>query len=386
MPKRLAFVVNNAGFFVSHRLPIADAATERGYNVSLITGQPGSEQLEGPAVAQLTLRKIPHFRTWFRSAGLNPLVELTGFLQTLRHVWRIKPSIIHTASPKGGLYGGMAARILRVPALVIAVSGMGYLFTGEVRGVKRILRFVYSSLMRFVCSHPNKVIIVQNSSDFRHIIASRWATEDEICLIPGSGVDLARFCQVHPDRLARNVILPARLLSDKGVREFVEAARILKSAGCIWNFVLVGTADYSNPTAIGLAELQTWISEGAIEWWGHCEDMPAVYAKAGIVCLPSHREGMPKCLLEAAAAGCAVVTTDEPGCREAIIAGKTGDLVPVRDSQALAAALGSLIKDVDRRYRYGAAARELALSHFGIERVVGQTIAIYERLLQRDTQ
>lgn len=386
MSRRLTFVVNNAGFFVSHRLPIAEAAVERGYIVSLVTGQPGSERLEGPAVARLAQGKISHFRTWFQSAGLNALVELIGFLQTLWHVWHIKPDIIHTASPKGGLYGGMAARILRVPAVVIAVSGMGYLFTGKVGSIKRLIRFLYSLIMRFVYSHPNKVVIVQNSSDLREVIAAGWATEDEICLIPGSGVDLARFREINPDRTARNVILPARLLWDKGVREFVEAARILRSAGCTWNFVLVGTADYSNPTAVSLAEIQAWTAQSTVEWWGHCDDMPAVYAKAAIVCLPSYREGMPKCLLEAAAAGCAVVTTDEPGCREAIIAGKTGDLVPVQDSQALAVALGALINDADRRYRYGMAAKELALSRFGVDQVVDQTIAIYERLLQRGTQ
>jgi glycosyltransferase involved in cell wall biosynthesis len=176
------------------------------------------------------------------------------------------------------------------------------------------------------------------------------------------------------------VVLPARLLRDKGVGEFVNAARLLKERGCAWRMALVGTADYANPSAVPLETIKQWVSEGVVEWWGHREDMPAVYEQAGIVCLPSHREGMPKCLLEAAAAGRPVVTCDVAGCRDAVIPGKTADLVPARDAIALADVLQALINDPDRRSRYGSAGRELAIERYSIEVVVEQTIGIYEKL------
>jgi glycosyltransferase involved in cell wall biosynthesis len=177
------------------------------------------------------------------------------------------------------------------------------------------------------------------------------------------------------------VILPARLLRDKGVEEFVEAARILKAQGCQWRFALVGVADYANPTSISKEQIKAWEDEDLIEWWGHREDMIDVYAQADIVCLPSYREGMPKCLLEAAASGCAVITSDVTGCKEAIIPGITGDLVPVRDAEILADVLGKLMADSDRRQRYGKAGRELAVQRFGIDAVVDATMAIYKRIL-----
>lgn len=378
---RLLFVVNNAAFFVSHRLPIALRARERGYDVRLLTGHAGSPLLEQAALHRLGVDGIFHTRVAFRSGGLNPARELLGWCQLLMQMLKWRPDVVHCASPKALVYGGLAARVARVPSLVLAVSGLGYVYTdGDAAGVRRLVRRVVDPLMRFALGHRNKVVIVQNQDDFGALSASALVDRRQLQLIPGSGVRLEDYVSLPIEGRARLVVLPARLLRDKGVVEFVEAARRLKPRFADWRFALVGTADYHNPSAIAEQVIDGWVKEGVVEWWGHVEDMASVYAQAGIVCLPSYREGMPKSLLEAAAAGCAVVTTDTTGCREAVRAGSTGELVPVGDSARLADALARLMADPTLCMAYGRAGRQLAIQQFDLEAVLERILAIYSDL------
>lgn len=383
MAPRIAFVVNNAAFFVSHRLPIAIAARTAGFEVALFTGQAGSKILEASACELLAAEGIMHRKSAFKSAGTNLPVEIFGLMQLAFGLWKFKPDVVHCASPKGILYGGAAARWVGSPSVVLAVSGMGYLFTGESSGWKSLLRRAYGWGVRFAYGHANKRVIVQNQDDLKALAQSGLAMAEELVLIPGSGVDLKDYEGVTSAQREPLVVLPARMLKDKGVVEFAEAAKSVRRAGCDWRFALVGTADYQNPTAVSREQIQSWVDAGTLEWWGHCEDMANVFAQASIVCLPSYREGMPKSLLEAAAAGCAVVTTDVVGCREAVLDGETGDLVPARDSVALASTLLALINDPQRRANYACAGRRLAASRFGLEAVVERTLSIYQELMHR---
>jgi glycosyltransferase involved in cell wall biosynthesis len=383
---RVVYVVNNAAFFVSHRLSVAKAAARAGFDVELITGQPGSPTLESAALKDLAVAGVPHTIVAFGSAGTNPFTESLGLWQIARRLRQFRPHIVHCASPKGVLYGGLAARWSKVPGLVLAVSGMGYLFTGDSAGRAGLLRRVYSRLVRHAYGHPNKRVIVQNRDDHRALRDAGLAGEDELVLIPGSGVRLEDYAALDEVGKSPIVVLPARMLKDKGVVEFAEAARRLRAAGSPWRFVLVGTADYRNPTTVPQECIDGWVREGIVEWWGHRTDMVAVFAQAGIVCLPSYREGMPKALLEAAAAGCPVVTTDAIGCREAVIEGVTGDLVPVGDAEALATVLGRLIDDPERRLRYGRAGRVLAAERFSESAMLERTLSIYQELHRRASQ
>jgi glycosyltransferase involved in cell wall biosynthesis len=380
---RVAYVVNHAAFFVSHRLPLALGARKAGFDVALFTGQAGSEQMEATAVTQLDAANVLHRRTVSRSSGINPLVELFGLLQLIGFLLRYQPQVVHCASPKGVLYGGLAARICRVPTVVLAISGMGYAFTqGAQQGAaRRWVRRVYGFLVRFAFGHPNGRVIVQNEDDRADLLVSGVVKPERVTLMPGSGVDLTLFANSKLAPKERMVLLPARMLEDKGVREFVGAARKLKQLEPDWRFVLAGSAGYDNPSAITQSELEQWHAEGVVEWLGHVEKMVPLFNSAAIVCLPSYREGMPKALLEAAAAGCAVVTTDTTGCREAIDPGVTGDLVAVRDVDALTAALLSLIKDEARRLSYGEKGRQRAVDRFSVDSVVQQTVGIYKELL-----
>jgi glycosyltransferase involved in cell wall biosynthesis len=381
--KRVAYVVNHAAFFVSHRLPLALGARQIGFEACLFCGQAGSAEMENFAVRALNNCNVPLRRAFFTSSGTNPLIELVGLLQLIWFIARFKPDIVHCASPKGVLYGGIAARLCGVPALVLAISGMGYAYTtsSTQNGARAWVRRIYSLLARFAFRHPCLRVIVQNRDDYQSALERGLATQGSLILIPGSGVDPSRYADQPASEKEEIVLLPARMLRDKGVVEFVEAARQVKRLQPAWRFILAGAANYENPSAIAKDRLLAWQGEGVVEWLGHVEDMDELYRRAAIVCLPSYREGMPKCLLEASAAGCAVLTTDVPGCREAIEPGVTGDMVPARDYKSLTMALASLIEDQERRLNYGIHGRKRAESHFGINTVIHKTLDIYRALL-----
>lgn len=379
---RLCFVINHVAFFVSHRLPIAVAAQNLGYQVSLITGQAGSESMEMIANKELQQRDLFHERVRFRSSSINPLLEALGLIQLVSKLKRMAPDLVHCASPKGVLYGGIASRLSGVPSLVLAISGMGYALTstGSDSLSRRLIGLIYRSLSRFAFGHKNMRVIVQNSDDFESLLQTGWVKKEHISLIPGSGVDLCKYPLVPISARENVVLFPARVLYDKGVQEFIEAATLVSRKCLGWRFVIAGAADYDNPSAPTLSLLNGWRQLGFVELLGHVDDMPAVFLKSKIVCLPSYREGMPKALLEAAAAGNAIVTTDVTGCREAIEDGVTGDLVPVRDANALAEAIYKLIQDEERCKRYGEQGRRRAERLYSIDSVIANTLNIYEEL------
>jgi glycosyltransferase involved in cell wall biosynthesis len=383
---KVLYVANNAAFFVSHRLPIALAARNRGYSIDLVTGMAGSPSMEGLAVEKLKEANLRHQRISFSSAGLNPVTELIGLIQLIKIVNKIQPTIIHCISPKGIIYGGLAARFAKTKNLVLAISGMGFAFTqgNSSKQFRGFLSKIYSLFFNFVLKHPNVRVIVQNKDDQLSIINIGILGPDKILLIPGSGVDLEKFVHSEIEEKASIVLLPARMLWDKGVGEFIEAAKQLKSLMPEWRFILAGAADYQNPTSVPIELLEELDAKQLIEWIGHVDDMTLYFSEASIVCLPSYREGMPKCLLEAAAAGCAVVTTDAIGCRDAIIPNKSGLLVPLRDSVALKNALYFLMSNRQIRESFGRSGRDRAIDKFGLDAVIKNTISIYQEMLSHE--
>ncbi|MDZ7809389.1 MAG: glycosyltransferase family 4 protein [Arhodomonas sp.] len=290
----------------------------------------------------------------------------------------MRPDLVHLVTIKPVLYGGLMARLLRVPAAVAAISGMGFLFTGGRRGpARRAAELLY----RLALGHGNGRVMVQNTTDRDGLRAMGALRRGQEVLIPGSGVDLDRFRPVPLPDGEPLVVLPARMLWDKGVGEFVAAAVRLRDRGVAARFALVGAHNETNPAAVPLETLQQWRREGAVEWWGQQEDMPAVLGAASVVVLPSfYGEGVPKALLEALAAGRAVVTTDHPGCRDVVDDGVNGRLVPVRDAEGLADAIAGLLADRDRLEALGLAGRRMAEERFGVERVVAAHMAVYEAL------
>jgi len=275
------------------------------------------------------------------------------------------------------LYGGIAARIARVPAVVHAVSGLGYVFIADAPRA-RAMRAAVRAAYRVATSHPNCAVIFQNEDD-RRTFGSAIRTKN-VVMIRGSGVDLEKFRATPLPSGVPIVILPSRMLWDKGVGEFVEAARALKAQNVAARFVLVGGLDAGNPAGVPAEKMAQWVRDGSVEWWGMREDMPDVLAQSTIVCLPSYREGMPKVLLEACAAGRPIVTTDVPGCRD-VLSGSFGAVVPARDAEALSRVFRDLLGDRFRMRRMGHDGASAA-SAFSIDAVLSQTFALYQRLLE----
>ncbi len=374
MPKRLLFIVNSPDFFLSHRLPVALAAQKAGYDVHIATPA-------GPATSRIKDIGFFHRIVPMSRSGRNPLLELISIWSLWRLMRHTKPDIVHLVTIKPVLYGGLVARMTRVPGVVAAISGLGAVFISQSLKAK-LLRRLIASLYRMALGHKNSKVIFQNPDDKAMLKRLGAVQPEQAVMVKGSGVDLLDYPVVPEPDGVPVVTFAARLLKDKGVEEFVEAALHLKASGVQVRFWLIGSPDPGNPATILETELEGWRQEGVVEVLGCREDIPQLFAQSNIVVLPSYREGLPKVLIEAAASGRAVVTTDVPGCRDAIEPDKTGLLVPVRDPIALANAVERLIKDGELRKQMGRAGRELAEREFAIENVVDAHLAIYREVLK----
>jgi glycosyltransferase involved in cell wall biosynthesis len=374
---RLLFVANRAEFFASHRLPIAHAAQERGYEVHVATP-------EDPYVPDLKGHDLIWHELKLEGKSLNPLQELRTMVHLIQLYREVAPDFVHHIAFKGVLYGSIAARIARVPRVVNAFTGLGHLFSADTTKI-RLVRWVVLQALRFGFGHPNSRTIFQNPDNADEFVGRGVLDGDQVRLIKGSGVDITTFEPASQPPDPPVVILASRLVWDKGVGEFVEAARLIEKEGIEARFALVGKSDPLNPNAVPENQLNAWDENGPVEWWGFQEDMPSVFANTHVVCLPSYyREGVPKVLIEAAACERPIVTTDMPGCREIVHDGENGLLVPPKDAAALAEALLKVLTSPDRRRQMGGRGRQIVQEEFSLERVVRDTMSVYDELLEQD--
>lgn len=369
----LLFVVNIPEFFLSHRLPLAIEAKRAGFKVHIATGP-------GPACQKIAELGFEHHLIPISRSGRNPFAEIRTLWVLYRLMRKIRTDLVHLVTIKPVLYGGLTARLAGVPAMVAAISGLGTVFIDRDRS-RSWLRSGVVWFYRLALGHSNVRVIFQNPDDRSALIGMGAVRDEQAALIRGSGVFLADYPMRPEPEGVPVVTFAARLLRDKGVWEFVEAARVLKERGVAAKFWLAGSTDPGNPTSISEDDAARWGKDGLVEVLGYRHDIADLFAESNIIVLPSYREGLPKALIEAAACGRAVVTTDVPGCRDAIEPEKTGLLVPVRDASALAEAIRTLIEDPQRRKQMGASGRELAEREFSIETVVDAHLAIYRELL-----
>ncbi|MBM3567477.1 MAG: glycosyltransferase family 4 protein [Alphaproteobacteria bacterium] len=376
---RLLFVINETWFFMSHRRPVAEAARAMGFEVHVAAPDdhvwaPKDFGVEALPKAGFTYHPIPLSRR-----GINPLGELRTLWALWRLYRRLRPDLVHHLTIKPVLYGGVVARLAGVPAVISGITGLGQVFVG--RGPAfALLRAIAKLAYRWALGHRNLQVIVQNPEDGETLIAAGAIGRERVNLVRGSGVRLEDFPGGPEPAGVPLVILPARLIWEKGVAEFVEAAGRLRGRA---RFVLVGDTHPSNPRAVPEAKLRGWQDDGTVEWWGRRDDMPEVFAACHIVCLPSrYGEGVPKVLIEAASAGRAIVTTDMPGCREIVRHEENGLLVAPGAIDPLVEALARLIEDPALRARLGAAGRRIVAEGFSTEEVVRRTLAVYERVLR----
>ncbi len=370
--KKLLFLVTEDWYFCSHRLPPARAAQAAGYDIVVATrvAQRGAEiTAEGFKLVPIGLRR----------RSRNPFREIAAIAEIVQLYRRERPDIVHHVALKPVLYGSLAALLVRRPAVVNALAGMGFLFTSTTR-LATLLRAAVSRVFRVLLNAGRNVLILQNPDDMAMLVSGGLVTASRVRLIRGSGVDIDRFRpSPEPDGVPV-VMLASRMLWDKGVGEFVAAAALLRARGVAARFVLVGDGDADNPASIPDDQLKAWHDSGVVECWGRCDNMPAALAQAHIVCLPSYREGLPKVLLEAAACARPLVATDAPGCREIVRHGDNGLLVPLRDAAGLAEAIARLVGDPALRLQMGETGRQMVESEFSEARVAQQTLAVYREM------
>ena len=370
--RKLLFVVTEDWYFVSHRLGLAVDALRKGYEVGVVTKINHDREL-------IESNGIKVFPIDFCRGRMNPLCEIRVFVELARYVRCERPDIIHHVGLKPVIYGGLVSSIAKVSLVINAVSGLGSVFS-EGRGWIVRLRRLMRATLKYTLRSDNASVIVQNADDRDALIAWNVVASDKIDLVAGAGVDVERFCVRDEAAGLPRIVLASRMLWEKGIADFVGAAKLLRDRGEKARFILVGESDRGSYAGIADEQLAGWVEAGVVEWLGRRADMPEILGGAAIVCLPSYYgEGIPKVLLEAAACGKPIVTTDMPGCREVVKHGVNGLLVQVRAPQELADALQKLLDDKGRRVRMGLEGRRLAEEKFSARLINSRVLDIIER-------
>ena len=366
---RIILFANTDWYLYNFRLPLAERLRERGDEVILVSP---------PGPYGIKLRSLGF--TWhefdFARKGTNPFAELQTLNRLIALYKTIAPDLVNHFTIKCVLYGGMAARRLDIPN-VSAVTGMGHVFTTHT--IKNfILRPFISAAYRYALKRSQ--VIFQNPDDQEAFLSLKLVAGRQAHLIRGSGVNITRFTPTM-SRLVTglNVLFVGRLLREKGVAEFVEAASIVRASRPDVHFQIAGEIDAGNPSSFDDLQIQSWASQGNVVFLGQCSEMPVLLGSSAICVLPSYYgEGVPRSLIEAAATGLPLVTTNMPGCREICRDGVNGILIPPRDASALAAAIIRLLDDAVLRKTMGARSRTIAVEEFGEESVIAETMKIYE--------
>jgi glycosyltransferase involved in cell wall biosynthesis len=377
---KLVYVVSEDWFFYSHFFERAVAARDAGYEVAVIA----RERAHGRKIRAAGIRLLP---VNFSRRSINPIRELVLLLRIYSAYRREKPDVLHHIAAKAILYGSLARMLSfrHKPAIVNAPVGMGYVFSSG-DWLARLLRPCIRLGYRLLLNPRRSRVICENSDDAAYFTDNEISRPTDTVVIRGAGIDVRKFQPVDSPAGPPVVALAARMLCDKGVYEFVQAAHLLHEEGVTARFVLIGDPDPENPASISAEQLRCWHGQKGVEYWGWREDMISTWRHIHIACLPSYREGLPKALLEAAACGLPIVTTDAPGCREVVQNGDNGLLVPVGDTLSLARAMRILILDADLRKRMGKRSRAKAEREFSSEQVINATLAVYRFLLDTETK
>ena len=371
--KKLFIVVNVDWFFLSHRLPIALEAKNRGYDVTILAIE---EEGKGEEIRSHGLKFIPLPSS---RGGKNILSELKLIWFLYKTYKKEQPDIVHHVAIKPVLYGSIASKYTGIKKVVNAVSGFGSTFINPNKFSPTYQ--IVKNLYRFSFSNKRLNVIAQNEDDIKQLLALGPLNRAQVHLIKGSGVDLNDFAITEePSGKPIKAVLLSRMLWDKGVGEFVEAAKLLKKKyQDDVEFILAGKVDPENASCISKEQLLKWNQEGNVNWIGFQSDVVSLYKNSHIAVLPSYREGLPKSLLEAMAIGRPVITTDAPGCRVVVKEGVNGYLVKLKDVDTLAEAMDKLIGDKALRQKMGMEGRKYAEEEFSIEMVLEKTFEIYEQ-------
>lgn len=375
---KILLVANTGWYLYNFRLPLARRLRKEGFDVVLVAPEDSYiPRLQAEGFRVILLGRLSR-------RGMNPLFELLALFELIRVYWREKPRAVHHFTVKCVLYGTMAAKLSGVRSVVNAVTGLGHIFLGKrtaTRAARPFVRWLYKKILHARRGH----VVFQNPDDLETFIEAGLVAPEKTVIIRSSGVCLKKFSPRpgkpnRPSSSVPTVLFVGRLIKEKGVHDYVEAARLVKQGGRSVYFQMAGAPDPGNPSSVSEEELDQWRKEGAVDLLGHVDSIPDVMALADLVVLPSYREGTPRTLLEAAALGKAIVATDVPGCREIVRDGFNGRLVPRETPQALADAIMGLLEDRGLSLQMGANGRELVAKEFSVETVVQETMKVYQHL------
>ncbi|MCR4159737.1 glycosyltransferase family 4 protein [Kerstersia gyiorum] len=357
---RILIVASLAESLINFRGPLIQALLDKGLDVHVAAPEISKDMHSHFQAIGVQAHEIPMQRT-----GTNPLKDLNTLHQLYRLIKNIRPQIFLAYTVKPVVYGLIAATILKVPRKAALITGLGYAFINPRQNlIKKIVMKLYQRAL-----NGADIVFFQNPDDRQLFLEKQILNKNtENKILNGSGVDIQQFplTPLQTNNLA--FLMIARLLGDKGVREYIEAARSIKSKRPEVEFHLVGWID-QNPDAISQAELDSWISEGLIKFWGKLQDVRPAIAASSVYVLPSYREGTPRTVLEAMAMGRAIITTNAPGCKETVIDGENGFLVPIKSASALASAMEKLIETPHLIKRMALRSRELAVSKYDVHAV-----------------
>ena len=371
---KLIYLVTEDWYFWSHRLPMARAAKAAGIEVAIAARVEAHGDLiraEGFALHPLAWRR----------RDLGPLAAFRAILEIHRLYRRERPDIVHHVALKPMVYGGVAALLARVPAIVSSLTGTGYAFaSADLKA--RLMRLPITLVLRALLARRRSVVVVQNEGHREMLLRMAPDASGHVAMLRGSGIDTMHYQPLpEPEQRPVTVAFVGRLLADKGVRSLIEAYRLLRGRGVAVALLIAGTPDPENPTSIPDEEVHGWRTLPDLRWLGQVSDVREVWRQAHIAVLPSLHEGLPKSLLEAAACARPLVATDVPGCREIARPDVNALLVPVGDAAALADAIQRLVEDAALRRRLGVASRRLVDPDLSDATIGAETVALYRRLL-----
>ena len=370
--KRVLFVITEDWALISHRLHLVEAAINAGYEVAIATKMNKHRKT-------LEDRGMRIFEWELHRGSLNPIKEIIAIFSLCKILSVFKPDIIHAVAQKPVIYSGLARKIYNQTSFVGTLGGIGFVFTNKSLKAT-VLKPLLKYLLKFALVGEKTRLILQNIDNINSIKKINIINENYIRLVKGSGVEINKYLPSKIPLKTTIVILPGRMLRDKGVREFVRVAERIKLRNIKARFVLVGDVDLDNPNTIKQKQIDKWVESGIIEQWGRCDDMEKVYKRSSIVCLPSYNEGLPKVLLEAGSSSRPIVAFDVPGCREVIKNKVNGFLIQFRDENALETALTKLINDKKLCEEMGKKGRKMVEKHFASEIINAQTFNIWNEV------
>ena len=370
--KKILFIVSEDWYFVSHRLHLATTAINNGYEVTLLSRVSKHQEF----IRSLGIKTI----NWpLERRSLNPLRELISIYHIVHKVRNLQPNLVHAVGIKPTIYTALSMLFFNVDGIVLALAGLGYIFRSS-RASAKILRIFIVPLFRLLLAGSNIRLIIQNRDDGEILKNLNISKGEKIRLIRGAGVSVKDFFPKKMQNDKPLVILPARMLWDKGVEDFVNCAQRCITNKISVRFALVGNPDLHNPESIPEAQLKQWVELGFVEWWGEQDNMIKIYHMADLVCFPSYHEGLPKALLEAASCELPIVSYDVSGCREIVKDNVNGFLVPFKDEQALYVAVLELLGNPSLRRKMGAISRKMVIEEFTQEKIASETIRVWDEI------